>query len=344
MTRQPQKLTKTEQLLEAAQGDHKRALEMAVGETERLRQDAQVRIGANGIEDANYASLWRMAQMYAASSMVPDHFKNNPANCFVACELSIRLKCNVFMLMQSMYVVHGKPGLEAKLKIGLANQSGRFVGPIRWRVNGSIENEDREWTAYATDKETGEEVSHTVTWAEVKAEGWLTKSGSKWRTIPEKMGKYRSGSWLIDTVCPEVVMGLPTSDEVREYAGGEAEIQQADLDEVEAMLNATPQKEPANGNPAEVAAVADEAAIRKEFADCMFKMTEAKTINEVNDLERRAKEIAVDDGCEAEATETAEAQRERIRASRGGRSAKDLLPDDGRPDDVAAAMAAEGIS
>lgn len=353
MTANNRSATKVDKYLEAADNDAKRALEAAVAETERLRQDAQVRIGANGIEDANYASLWRMAQMYASSSMVPDHFKGKPSDCFVACELSIRLKCNVFMLMQAMYIVHGKPGMEAKMQIALANNSGKFKGPIRWRPpTGTIQGGDRRWCAYAVDRETGEEIEQELTWSEVIAEGWHSKNQSKWKTIPELMAKYRTASWLIRTYCPEVVMGLPTVDEIRDHADRPEtdEIQQVDIDAIEKMLTDAPQQAANNEvqSNEDAAAAADEKAMREEFSDCLWKMTEATAINQIAVLEARAQEIALTDADTQQAQETAEQARNRIRGMRGGRAKADMpktLLDDGSdiPPDVAAAMANEGI-
>lgn len=342
-------ITRTEELLKQADGDAKRALELAISESERLRQDSQVKIGQHGIEDANYASLWRMAQMYASSAMVPDHFKGKPSDCFVACELSIRLKCNVFMLMQSMYIVHGKPGMEAKMQIALANNSGKFKGPIRWREpTGTIKDGTRRWVAYAIDRETGEEIEQELSWSEVVAEGWNKKAGSKWLTIPELMAKYRTASWLIRTYCPEVVMGLPTIDEIRDHADRpeDTEIQQVDLDAIERMLEAAPQQAAKDDAPAR----ADQDDARKEFAECIWKMTEASSQIEANKLLDRCKELAIDDGMTEEAVTVHAQQIARIKGSRGEKAnRKDppatLLPETGEPPaDVLAAMEAEGIS
>ena len=46
---------------------------------------------ANWLDSNKYNHLWRAAQMLASSDLVPDHFKNKPANCFIATQMAIRL-------------------------------------------------------------------------------------------------------------------------------------------------------------------------------------------------------------------------------------------------------------
>jgi hypothetical protein len=60
----------------------------------------------------------------------------------------------------------------------------------------------------------------------VKAEGWdiargESKMPSKWTTLPDIMGRYRSAMFLGRLYCPEVLLGLPTDDELHDVAGAE---------------------------------------------------------------------------------------------------------------------------
>jgi hypothetical protein len=47
-------------------------------------------------------------------------------------------------------------------------------------------------------------------------EGWLTKNGSKWLTMPEIMLRYRCASLFGRLYAPELLMGLQTVEEVRD--------------------------------------------------------------------------------------------------------------------------------
>lgn len=163
-----------------------------------------------------FAQLQRGSKLFAESGLVPDHFRNNVGGCFVALQLASQLGVNPFMLMQRMYVVKGKIGIEAQVAIAVANQRGIFTGPIEYEFAGSIEKKDRSCTAKATLSATKKEVSLTIDWRTVEAEGWMTKDGSKWRTMPDQMFRYRTAAWLIRTYAPEVLMGLNTADELED--------------------------------------------------------------------------------------------------------------------------------
>ena len=47
-------------------------------------------------------------------------------------------------------------------------------------------------------------------------EGWYTKNGSKWKTMPEQMLRYRSAAFFGRIYAPELLMGLPSDDELRD--------------------------------------------------------------------------------------------------------------------------------
>lgn len=158
--------------------------------------------------------LVRLAEVYSKSDLVPKHFQGNFENCFIGVQLAMRMEIDPFMLLQNLYIVHGKPGIEAKLAIALCNSKKVFRGPIRYRLEG--EGKARQCTAYATDRETGETLEETVTFEMAEKEGWVSKSGSKWQSLPDLMLKYRSAMWLIRTTCPEVLMGMHSKDELED--------------------------------------------------------------------------------------------------------------------------------
>ena len=165
-------------------------------------------------DSAKFNQAWRVATAFSKSGLVPEHFANNPAGVFVVLHMATRLDLDPFMALQKVYMVHGRPGMEAQLIIALVNARGPFKGPIQWEVGGA--GDSRYWTAYATHKTTGERCEATVTWAMVKAEEWASKKGSKWMTIPDLMGRYRSATFLARLYCPEVILGLSTADELED--------------------------------------------------------------------------------------------------------------------------------
>ena len=112
-----------------------------------------------------------------------------------------------------MDVIHGRPGLRAKFLIATVNASGRF-SPIRYRWQGKPGSDDWGCQAYATDLKSKTSCDGPwITMALVKGEGWISKAGSKWKTMPEKMFMYRAGAWWTDLYCPEFGMGMGTAEE-----------------------------------------------------------------------------------------------------------------------------------
>ena len=157
-----------------------------------------------------------VAKLLAASDIVPKLFRDNICNCVIALNLAHRLQIDPFMLMQKMYVISGKPGIEAQLKVALFQQNSARYGNIQYKMEGADEGVDQlKCTAYAIDKLTNETVyGPTVSIEIAKKEGWYDKSGSKWKTIPVKMLMYRAASWFIDVYEPGALLGLPTADEL----------------------------------------------------------------------------------------------------------------------------------
>jgi len=176
----------------------------------------------------------RVAGMLVNSTMVPDHFKGNMGNCMIALNLADRYGADVFMLMQTIYIVHGKPGLEGKMIAALINSSGKYSDELKYEMEESgqktkknVSRPDRA-RAYATSSKSGEVVyGPWVSWETVEAEGW----GAKWQTIPDLMFRYRAASFFANTNCPEVKLGMMTTDEIREIPSGD------NLTEIEANAN-----------------------------------------------------------------------------------------------------------
>jgi hypothetical protein len=156
--------------------------------------------------------LWRLSKYFAASKMVPPHFQQKPEDCMVALMMASQLDVNPVLALQNLQVISGRPGFSASFAIGLANQRGPFAGPITWSSKG--QGDSLEVTAQATIRATGEVVTAMVSMAMAKAEGWV--KNPKYRSIPEQMLRYRSATWLIRLHCPEVLMGLSSSEELED--------------------------------------------------------------------------------------------------------------------------------
>jgi hypothetical protein len=165
-------------------------------------------------ETQAFELVQRQAKMLSASTLVPKEFQGNMGNCAIALNIAKRLGADPFMVIQNIDIIHGRPSFRATFLIAMVNASGRFT-PLQFRMAG--EGQSRSCVAWAKDKETGEVVEGTeITMAMAKAEGWSTKSGSKWLTMPEQMLRYRAAAFFARIYAPDITLGMQTSDELRD--------------------------------------------------------------------------------------------------------------------------------
>lgn len=169
----------------------------------------------------------RKAMAYATSSMVPKEYQGAKgsqgfANCIIALEMADRMNAPVLQIMQNMDIIHGRPSWRSQFLIATWNQCGRFSA-IRYKFTGTPGTDTHGCIAWAVEKDTGEVLEGTeITIALAKKEGWATKSGSKWATMPEQMLRYRAAAWLVRAYAPELSMGLGTVEEAYDTIDGEA--------------------------------------------------------------------------------------------------------------------------
>lgn len=158
--------------------------------------------------------LQRVAKAFASSSLVPQQYQGNVANCMIALNLARRLNADELMVMQNLYIVHGNPGWSAKFLIACVNSCGRYES-LRYEWRGQPGSDDYGCRAWTIEKSTGEKLFGAwVDWKMVKAEGWNKKNGSKWLTMADQMFIYRSAAFWQRGYAPEISMGLSTAEEL----------------------------------------------------------------------------------------------------------------------------------
>jgi hypothetical protein len=172
-------------------------------------------------------------------------------NCVVALNMAQRMGADPLMVMQNLYIVEGRPSWSSQFIIAAINSCGRYT-PLRFQLSEQaearpVEYMETKWTkgaggksekqevkrtisvanrtciAWAIEKETGERLESPVISIDMAvAEGWLTKNGSKWQTMPEVMLRYRAAAFFGKLYAPELLMGLQTSEEAHDIIEMEA--------------------------------------------------------------------------------------------------------------------------
>lgn len=77
----------------------------------------------------------RMAKVFVNSNLVPANFKGDMGACLIALNMANRMGADPLQVMQSLYVVHGKPSFSSAFLIACFNQCGRYTA-IRYREVG----------------------------------------------------------------------------------------------------------------------------------------------------------------------------------------------------------------
>ncbi|MCS3839421.1 hypothetical protein HNR03_004032 [Pseudomonas sp. JAI111] len=162
-------------------------------------------------------------------------------NCIVALNMAQRMGADPLMVMQNLYVIEGRPSWSSQFIIAMLNSCGRF-SPLRFDLSEPGKSEELTYsatfwkegkkvteprkakikhqtcTAWVIEKETGDRLNGpTISMQMAIDEGWLTKNGSKWLTMPEVMLRYRAASMLGRLYAPELLMGLQSREEVEDF-------------------------------------------------------------------------------------------------------------------------------
>lgn len=213
---------------------------------------------AQFLDSRKFQQLYRVANMFSDSDMVPQHYHGKPSNCMIAIEMAARMQLAPMMFMQNTYIVHGKPGIESKLAIALINSSGLFEGNLDYEREGTDpKSKDYRVRAFAMRKDTGKPAyGPWVDWQMVEAEGWdQDKKGqkSKWKTMPGLMFDYRAAMFFARTICPERLMGMQTIEELQDVGGVQVPVSEIPreeriVDQIHLRDN-QPKEKPADAEP-----------------------------------------------------------------------------------------------
>ncbi|MBN1058487.1 hypothetical protein [Clostridium botulinum] len=161
-----------------------------------------------------FENTCRMAKALASSTIVPKEYHDNIGNCLIALDVANRVGLSPIMVMQNLYVVNGRPAWGSQSISALINTSKKYAKPLQYKIDGS--GDELSCYAYTFDHEENEIKGPVITIKMAKEEGWINKSGSKWKTMPEVMIRYRAASFFGRLHCSELLLGIYSADEAVE--------------------------------------------------------------------------------------------------------------------------------
>lgn len=158
------------------------------------------------------------AKILAHSDLLPPAFQKKPANIIVALDIAKELEMSPLMVMQNIYIIHGKPSFSSSFILALLYRSKEFTS-----IEFEFGDDDKKCRVVATKERGGGRRMVTGPWVSLeiaRAEGWLSKPGSKWKTMPDLMLRYRAATFFCRTCAPHLLLGFKTADEISDIHDG----------------------------------------------------------------------------------------------------------------------------
>lgn len=169
-------------------------------------------LGIFGSSD-NFLMATQMAKALSSSTVVPKEYQGNFANGLVAIEIAQRLQTSPLMVMQNLNIIQGRPSWSAQYLIAMVNGSGKYDMELQFEEKKDSKGKPFSCQCWTT--KNGRRVDGIVIDMDMaNAEGWVQKNGSKWKTMPQVMLRYRAASFFARMNCPELTLGYYTREEV----------------------------------------------------------------------------------------------------------------------------------
>jgi len=186
-----------------------------------------------------------LAEMLSKSTIVPQNYQGNSANCFVAIQQALTLKMSVYQAMLSIAVINGKPTIYGDALLALVRADKRCLGveeDIEKVPNPDKQGEFREVVATCTVKrehhnKTVETITRYFRWSDAQRANLIGKSGP-WKQYPERMLQMRARAFALRDSFPDVLAGMSVTEEVEDYS-------EENLEKIRPLQNITPQPQPA---------------------------------------------------------------------------------------------------
>ena len=175
----------------------------------------------NAVAQASLPDRLDYAKALAHAGLLPDAFRQQPANILIGIELATALDMAPIVVINELAVIGGKPSFSAKFMRALVRRAGhklreRFEGGTARCIIIRADDPDYE---------------HVAEWDEAKARDHGYWGKGHWQKNPALMLANRDLSECVRSACPEVLGGVAyTPDEVADFtpaARGETRVQQA---------------------------------------------------------------------------------------------------------------------
>lgn len=153
---------------------------------------------------ALYNNALKMAESLSKSELIPDNYRGKPESCLIAIDVARQIGArSPIFVMQNLFVVKGKPSWSGQYCDAIVRANFKNV-----KVELTGEGDERGCKVTANDDNGNFCDGTRVTIKMAKNEGWFSKQGSKWQTMPDLMLQYRAFAFFARVYCPDKLLGI----------------------------------------------------------------------------------------------------------------------------------------
>lgn len=191
---------------------------------QRVESKAPMLAGQHGIELRDLSSLWRFAQMVAASGLAPKGMEK-PEAVAVAIQLGLELGLPPMAALQNIAVINGRPGVFGDAALAIVRASGQLEDFDEWYEVGGKRAESLPAQGKATDDVRAGCMSQRVgsrprieyfSVADARAAGLWGKAGP-WTQYYPRMLRFRARGFNLRDNFGDFLKGFRTVEEIGDY-------------------------------------------------------------------------------------------------------------------------------
>ena len=172
-----------------------------------------INYGAQGVKLASLEDAFRFANAIVASGFAPRGMEK-PEAVLVAIQLGAELGLTPMAALQNTAVINGRPAIYGDAALALVRASGLLESFSEEEVGEA--GKDSFGIKVTATRRDGSKGSETFTVADAKAAKLWGKAGP-WTDYPRRMLKFRARGFVLRDVFGDVLKGLRTAEEVRDY-------------------------------------------------------------------------------------------------------------------------------
>ena len=166
-----------------------------------------------GLSLQTFDEAMQFARVVSGTDFAPKDFRGKPEACMLAIQYGAELGLKPMQALQNIAVINGRPSIWGDAALALVHGS-----PVCEWVYESVDGDGDSMGAMCQAKRRGcEKPSVSVfTVADAKKAGLWGKSGP-WQQYPRRMLQLRARGFALRDAFPDVLRGLITAEEARDY-------------------------------------------------------------------------------------------------------------------------------